>query len=422
MRTEPVRLSSARVRRIFLVLTVTRWVPTGLGIGVFTLWAMERGLSPAQITGYLAFQGIGVLLLELPTSGFADGFGYKPVLLVAAVLNVGTALLYLRAHSFSGFALAAFVMGIYRALDSGPLEAWAVDRLQEAEPGADADQLLARESTLIGLAIAGSALTAGLLAGWHPLRGHSALLLPMLVLLATTVLHLVATWVLLPTDRALRPGAALASVRATPAVVADCLRLLHRDGVLAGVVAVELFWVAAMSVFETFQPIRLAELLGSSERAAAWVGPGAAAGWGCFALGAALIGRVSRRIGVARAAIAGRVLNGVGAATMGLAYGPAGLIGAYLVSYGLHGACGPVHRALLHRRAPQGTRATVLSLNSLFALGAAAVVGPLLGQLARYAGTPAAMLAGGLFSVLGALCYLPALSAEKRGSSAAWAR
>lgn len=415
-------MTAPQVTRVFLILTVTRWLPTGIGVGVFTLWALDRGLSPAEITGYLAFQGIGVLLLELPTSGFADGFGYKPVLLVAAVINVGTALLYLRADSFAGFALAAFSMGIYRALDSGPLEAWAVDRLHELDPRADADQLLAKESTLVGLAIAGSALAAGLLAAWHPFATQSALLLPMLVLLATTVLHLVATWLLLPNDRPERPGAALASVRGTPAAVAACLRLLRTDRVLAGIVAVELFWIAAMSVFETFQPIRLAELLGGSERAGAWVGPTAAAGWGCFAIGAALVGGLSRRIGVARAAIAARVLNGLGAAVMGLAYGPAGLIGAYLVTYGLHGACGPVHRALLHRRAPQGSRATVLSLNSLVGLGAAAVVGPLLGQLAAYAGTQVAMVAGGLFSVLGALCYLPALSAERRDSTASAVR
>ncbi|NNG18219.1 hypothetical protein HJ590_01270 [Naumannella sp. ID2617S] len=86
--------------------------------------------------------------------------------------------------------------------------------------------------------------------------------------------------------------------------------LLRTDRVLAGIVAVELCWVAGMSVFETFLPIRLAELFGSSERAAAWVGPSAAAGWDCFAVGAVLVGGLSRRIGVTRAAIVSRVLNG----------------------------------------------------------------------------------------------------------------
>ena len=70
------------------------------------------------------------------------------------------------------------------------------------------------------------------------------------------------------------------------------------------VVLVEVFWTAALVVFETFQPIRLAELVGGEEQAGALMGPVAAVGWGVFAAGSALAGLGSRRFGVARTAIA----------------------------------------------------------------------------------------------------------------------
>ncbi len=60
-------------------------------------------------------------------------------------------------------------------------------------------------------------------------------------------------------------------------------------------------------------PIRLAELLGIEERAGALTGVVASVGWGVFALAAALAGLASLRIEVVRAAMAARVLNGLGA-------------------------------------------------------------------------------------------------------------
>ena len=38
-------LSTAAARRVFLTLTVTRWFPVGLVVGILTLWQLERGLT-----------------------------------------------------------------------------------------------------------------------------------------------------------------------------------------------------------------------------------------------------------------------------------------------------------------------------------------------------------------------------------------
>jgi MFS family permease len=143
------------------------------------------------------------------------------------------------------------------------------------------------------------------------------------------------------------------------------------------------------------------------------MGPVASAGWGVFALGAAAAGLLSKRIGVTRTAILSRVLNSLGAVTMGLVAGPLALVTAYLLTYGLHGSNGPMHSALLHREAHARNRATVLSMNSMMAFAAFSVASPLLGVLAQGTSTQAAMVTGGAVSLLGALCYLPALRHER---------
>lgn len=410
-------LSPAAARRAFLLLTVTRWFPVGLVVGLFTLLPLERGLDIGATLLALSLMGLVVFALELPTSGFADAMGRRPVLVAAGVVNVGAAVVMLLADSFAGFALAAALQGVFRALDSGPLEAWYVDTVHATAPGADVDRGLAAQGTVMGASMAVGAVVSGGLVWWHPLPGGSALLLPFLVWAGLSVVHLAAVLLLMREPVAHLDGTGLrraaVSARRAPAVVRDGLGLLVRNRVLRALVLVEVFWSVGMVVFESFQPIRLAELVGGEERAGALMGPVAAAGWGAFALGATLAGLASGRIGVARTALAARVLNGLGAVVMGLVAGPAALVAAYLLTYGLHGTCGPSHAALLHREAEARNRATVLSMNSMVAFAAFSLGAPLLGALADGVSTQAAMVAGGAFSVLGAVLYLPALSAER---------
>lgn len=410
-------LSPAAARRVFLVLTATRWLPVGFVIGVFTLFALERGLTVQQTLTYGVAQGVMVLLLELPTSGFADAFGRKAVLVAAGVVNIVSLVLYLTATTFWQFTLAAAFMGIYRALDSGPLEAWFVDTVHLTTPGAEVGQALARQGTIVGVAIAGGSLLSGGLIAWHPFAEYSAIALPIVVSVAFGIAHFVLTLVLVhephDTTGSSRPRQALDSARETPRVIGDGLSMLRHNRILAGVVGVELFWVVGMTVFESMLPIRMAEMLGSTTDAGALLGPVAAGGWAVFAVGSTVAGWVMRRWGVVRAAIAARVLNGLGAAVMGLMLGPVGLVTAYFVTYMLHGVGGAPHTTLLHREASARNRATVLSINSMVMFAGGAVAGPAIGWLAQTTSVQTAMVAAGLVSVLGAVLYLPALRHEQ---------
>jgi predicted MFS family arabinose efflux permease len=231
------------------------------------------------------------------------------------------------------------------------------------------------------------------------------------------VVHLVATLALLRetprSDGHLRARLG-ASVRETPAVVRDGLRLLGHNRVLLGLVLVEVFWVTGMMSYETLMPLRLSELLGSEARAGAWMGPAAAGGWALFSVGSWLGGRAADRLGLVRAAILGRVLNGLGALVMGLAFGPLALIAAYLVTYTLHGAASPAYMGLLHREASSRNRATILSMSSLAMQSGGAVAGPLLGLLAAHTSIATAMVVAGAVSTLGFLCFIPAARRQRQ--------
>ncbi|SDO56535.1 Predicted arabinose efflux permease, MFS family [Pedococcus dokdonensis] len=404
-------LSPVAAKRVFLTLSLTRWLPVGFVVGLFTLVARERGLSIQEITLYMTAQGIMVFLLELPTSGFADALGRRPLLIIAGVVNIVAGVSFLVAHSFWQFALSAGLMGIYRALDSGPLEAWYVDTVHEREPGADVHRAMSAQGVLVGVGMGGGALVSGALVAWHPFKDSSALLLPVQIFVALSVVHLLATVVLLRekprSDSRMRARLA-ESVRETPAVVRDGVRLVTRNRVLAGLVAVELFWVTGMMAYETLMPLRLSDLLGSEAEAGAWMGPAAAGGWGLFSVGSWLGGRAADRFGLVRAAILGRIVNGLGVVLMGLAFGPVALIVAYLFTYSMHGAASPAYSGLMHREASSRNRATILSLGSLVMQAGGAVVGPLLGLLAARTSIPTAMVVAGVVSTLGFVCFVPA--------------
>jgi MFS family permease len=410
-------LTAAAAERRLLLLSTTRWLPVGLTIGLNVLLMLERDLTLSQIGVVLAAQGFVVLALELPTGGLADAVGRRPVLVVAGVLSVVSMVLFLSATTFWAIALAWALQGVFRALDSGPLEAWYVDTAQADDPAVPVERALSRAATLVGLGIAIGALASGGLVAWAPLPGVSPLLLPFLLAIGCLVAHLVLTTVLV---REVRPAAEGSrrrrlgrSLRQVPGTVRGGLRLLGSAPVLRALVLVEVFWSVGMIGFETLMPIRLAELAGGEERAGVIIGPVSAVAWGLFAAGAAVAGLASRWIGVAWTAILARVLNGVFVVVMGLTAGPVGLVTAYLATYLLHGAGGPMHNTLLHRQATSERRATVLSMNSMVAGGCYSLGLLVLGPLAEQTSTATAIVVAGAFSILGAVLYLPARRQER---------
>jgi MFS family permease len=155
--------------------------------------------------------------------------------------------------------------------------------------------------------------------------------------------------------------------------------------------------------------------MGDVDRAAVVLGPATSAAWLASAGGAAAIPWATRRFGSAVTAAALRVLQGATVAGMALAAGPAGLIVAFLGTYAIHGAANPVHMALLHRQVDRAHRTTVLSVNSMVSMPAAALGGIVLGWLADVAGVSGAMVAGAVVLAVAAPLYLPARDHDRVG-------
>jgi hypothetical protein len=72
------RLTREQAYRVFVLLSVTRWLPVGLVVGIVILLQTDRGLSIAEALTAAAISGYVCFTLELPTSGFADAFGRRP--------------------------------------------------------------------------------------------------------------------------------------------------------------------------------------------------------------------------------------------------------------------------------------------------------------------------------------------------------
>jgi MFS family permease len=415
----PLDLHSIRWR--YLTLTGLRWLPTGFLIPVMTLVPLSRGLTLTEIGVVFGAVGIVVLVLELPTGGLSDSLGRRPVLIAASVLSIVSVGLFTIADSFGLFVAASVILGIFRALDSGPLEAWYVDHTLHADPEASIERGLGHGSSILGVAIASGALISGGLVALHPIASIDPLTLPLLVALAFSVVNLGAILILMSeAPRARDPRAVARSIRAVPGVVREGLGLLRGSRVLAALVAVELFWGFSMVTFETFFPIRLSGLVGGEDAAAAIMGPVGSAAWLAAAGGGSGVLLLSRRLGVARSAALLRIIQGATIVFMGLLTGVAGVVVAYLACYVAHGASNPLHTTLLHRQVDSAHRTTVLSMNSMVSMPAFSLGGVLLAALADAISLPTAIVVGGVICAIAAPLYVPAWRAE-RAARVPWA-
>jgi MFS family permease len=407
-------LGAAAARRRYLILIGLRWLPAGLLIPISVLLMLSRGLVLVEIGLVFSLQGLVVLALELPTGGLSDAIGRRPVLILAAAIFVLALATLLVADSVALFAAATILMGIFRALDSGPLEAWYVDATLAADPASRLESGLAAGSSVLSIAIAVGALVSGALIALDPLVGVEPLALPVLGALGVAVVYTGTVFVLLTEVRPAQGlRAALSSVRKVPAVVRDGLLLLRHSQVLAALIGVELFWGFSMVAFETLFPIRLAEAVGGTTPAGAIMGPVSSGAWVAAAGGSALIAVLSRRTGVARAAAGLRILQGLTIVIMGLLAGAVGLITAYLACYLTHGASNPMHTTLLHRQVDAAHRTTVLSMNSMVSQPAGAIGAIVLTAIASGASVSTAMVVGGVVCAAAAPLYLPAWRAER---------
>jgi hypothetical protein len=388
----------------------------------------QRGLSLAEI-GLISGLGSAVVAtLELPTGGLADALGRRPVLLAAGLLNLCSTTINAFSQSAALFVLAWVVEGAFRALDSGPLEAWYVDEALAADPDADIESGIAAETVVLSIAIAVGALLGGLLALLPDVPGLPTLALPMLVAAGLRLVDLTAVWTLLAEHR--EPGAAglsrgraaARSVRASGRTVREALLLLRRSHALLALAAIELLWGAGMNGVEMLSGPRMVELVGNPSDGVAAYAVTAAVAWSISGAGAAAAPWLARRTGSwVAAAVVSRIAQGAGVLLAVVLAGPAGLILGYVGFYLVHGTANVAHYGLMHRHTSGAHRATMVSVNSLTSRLGGVVAAPALGAIASGEGLVTAFGCSAVILALPAPLYLFASSgrpAEPLGPAA----
>ena len=391
-------------------LTALRWLPVGLTTPITVLLAQARGLSLAEIGLLFTVHGVVVTVLELPTGGLADVLGRRPVVVTGAVLHLFSCVAFATATGFPGFLTAILVLGVGRALDSGPVEAWYVDTVHRIDPTADVAPGLARHSAADGGSLAVGAIVGGFLPAVLGGAGAVALALPYLGAAALDVVFILAVVRLLAEDRSPREGsirAALAAgARAMPGTVTGAVRLSVTDGPMRLVLLLTAVGGIGLVACELLGPVRFADLAGSRDDGAAVYGTVLALSFAAAAVGSMATPSLRRLLrGSTRATCA--LLFALGALALAVVAGPQLLLVAgtgFAVYYLAHGSTWPLLSAVLHSRVDAAHRATAVSAMSL-----AQALGGIVGNLTvpRLA---AALSIGAGYLVVAAVVLLGALA------------
>ncbi|WP_284329241.1 MFS transporter [Demequina litorisediminis] len=391
------------VRRRFVTLTALRWLPTGLVAPTFVLLLSARGLSLATIGLLTALYSATTVLSELPTGGLADVLGRRPVIVAAALVSAASAIMLAVSTTLPWLIAAAVVMGLARALDSGPLEAWYVDAVHAVEPGADLTPGLARAAMAESVALSAGALASGAVVAWAPMPTSDALVialsLPFLLKAALTLVQLVfvARWVhddvaattaseaadATAGGRVARIVAnATATSRDVPHAIGRGVRLAVARHTLRRLLLLTAAFGAALAGIELLAPSHAANLLGGTANAAGPYAVLVTAGFLGSAAGSALAplaGRLARRSSRAAAlAVAGAAVSLAVVAAPFAGIAAAAFIGFYV----LLGVAFPLTQTLMHAEVTATERATMLSLNSMALQSTAIVITATLGALA----------------------------------------
>jgi hypothetical protein len=377
----PTTVRSATRRLVGL--TALRWLPVGLTTPITVLLAHARGLSLAQIGLLFTVHGVVVTVLELPTGGLADVLGRRPVVVVGALLHLASCLLYATATSFTGFLVGVLLLGLGRALDSGPVEAWYVDTVHRIDPAADVAPGLSKLGAADGGSLAVGAIVGGLLPALLGGAGAAGLALPYLGAAVLDLVFIAVVVRLLTEDRPPREGsirtALAAGARAVPSTVTGAVRMSVTDGPMRLVLLLTAIGGIGLVACELLGPVRFADLAGGRDNGAAVYGTVLAVSFATAAVGAMAAPALRRLLrGSTRATCAS--LFTLGAAALAVVAGPDVLLVAgvaFALYYLAHGSAWPLLSAVLHTRVPAEVRATAVSAMSL-----AQALGGIVGNLA----------------------------------------
>ena len=369
---------SGGVVRTYLLITGLFNLAASLIWGVDTLFKLHAGLDIFQVMLTNAAFTLGMVVFEIPTGVVADTLGRRVSLLLCIATLFFSTLFYVaiawRGWGFWPFMLTSVFLGLGYTFYTGAVDAWLVDALKATGYAEPLEGVFARGQMVFGAAMLTGTLGGGLL-------GQLALSVPYLVRAATFVPLFVLAWI------------GMVEIGFTPRVlewrrVPTEMRRVFIEGMNFGLhhrVVRPVMFASLVNMsfmifgFYSWQRYFL-DLLG---RDLVWVSGLIAALLSLsMIVGNALVRPLSRAIRTRTGVLA--VSSVVQAVTVVLC-GVVGLVvttgsvshavparfvvvvALYLV-YGVAlGAVGPVKQAYLNAHIPSAQRATIISLDALFA-------------------------------------------------------
>ena len=370
---------SSRIIRTYFAITGLFNLAMSLIWGIDTLFKMGAGLDIQQVLLTNAAFTLGSMIFEIPTGVVADTLGRRVSLLLCLVTLFATTLLYV-ASAWRGWGFWAFVwisvfLGLGFTFYTGAVDAWLVDALKATGYTEPLEPVFAKGQMFFGAGMLVGTIGGGLLGQIH-------LYIPYVVRAAIVVPLFALAWYAMPelgyTPRALELKRVPVEMRR---VFVEGMEYGLHHPVVRPVMLASLVSMSFMIFgFYSWQRYFL-DLLG---RDLVWVDGLISSLLGLSLIaGNALVAPLSRLV---RSRTGLLMLSVVVQAAMATACGMVGrgvgspdrfyvVVALYLV-YGLAvGVAMPVKQAYLNAHIPSAQRATIISLDSMFAN-----VGGVLGQ------------------------------------------
>ena len=370
---------SDRILRTYYAITGLFNLAMSLIWGIDTLFKMGAGLDIQQVLLTNAAFTLGSMIFEIPTGVVADTLGRRVSLLLCLVTLFTTTLLYV-ASAWRGWGFWAFVwisvfLGLGFTFYTGAVDAWLVDALKATGYTEPLEPVFAKGQMFFGAGMLVGTIGGGLLGQIH-------LYIPYVVRAAIVVPLFALAWYAMPelgyTPRTLELKRVPVEMRR---VFVEGMEYGLHHPVVRPVMLASLVSMSFMIFgFYSWQRYFL-DLLG---RDLVWVDGLISSLLGLSLIaGNALVAPLSRLV---RSRTGLLMLSVVVQAAMATACGMVGrgvgspdrfyvVVALYLV-YGLAvGVAMPVKQAYLNAHIPSAQRATIISLDSMFAN-----VGGVLGQ------------------------------------------
>lgn len=389
-----------------------RWLPLGLALPVLALLPLDRGLGLGQIGVLFGVYNATSALLELPTGTLADVLGNRPVLIIAALLETAFYLGFALAPTMVALTVAMILGGIGRALASGALEAWYVDRVYAREPAADVRPAIGGAMFLTNVAVligSGAAVGVSLLPKEQLPVDLPTSALPFALAVLCGLLQIVALLALVRGGEGSKSArAGLAELRNVPGVIRESVTFSVQRGSVRLILITGLAVGVGIGAVEAFWQPALADLLADPSATTTMAGLLVAGSTLVGAIGSLIAARLPAAAARHARIVCGALFTLLAAAIVALAVAPTFAVAAtaFLFVYLLLELRAPLNQTLLHRASPAGRRASVLSAYSMSTSAGAVIASFGFGAIVDSVGVATVWLCAAAVVALASVAYL----------------